>query len=242
MNKRNRKTIIKSWLQESAWYKKQISSPPVTRAEPYCLYPTRLEISLQLKLFIGCSCSVRRPIFLCCLILSHSIFHGFKEALGWISLYSPSGAWYLCDPAHWFLFFFFYSARRQSSALRHYSCCLSKREWKKVASLAEGTHVRGPGDLVRGQGDCRRCRTLDKYVQGRCTPHPPAPMFAGKRICWPIQFPPGGCHGSFSLTFSVCANKQLQTDGADDAANSLKNGTQYRLCSPVRCTSSEKSI
>lgn len=52
-------------------------------------------------------------------------------------------------------------------------------------------------------------------------------VFAGKRICGPIQFPPGGCHGSFSLTFSVCANQQLQTDGADDAANSLRNSTQY---------------
>lgn len=42
-----------------------------------------------------------------------------------------------------------------------------------------------------------------------------------------------GCHGSFSLTFPGCANKQLQTDGADDTANSLRfaprrSGIQYR--------------
>lgn len=173
LKKEFKKKNIKQWLQESVWYKTQISSLSVTMAEPYCLYPTCSEISPQLKLFIGCSCSVRRPIFLCCLILSHSIFHGFKESQGWISLYSLSGAWYLCDPTRWFFFSLsaFPIQQEDNPKLRgttvvqvSYSKKKKKKKW--IPSWTSW-QARRPGDLLRGQSVCGNCCTPGQHVFGK---------------------------------------------------------------------------
>lgn len=158
-----------------------------------------------------------------------------------ISLYSPSSASYLCDPARWFFFSFFFNlppfSIQPEDSSKLWGATVVVRvscSGKSCIPRWKSWHVSGPGDLLGGQGDCQ-------YVSGRLRFFYFFCRVCGQTHMLADSVPPGGCHGSFSLTFSVCANKQLQTDGADDAANSLKNGTQYRLYSRVYCTSLENS-
>lgn len=84
---------LQDCTREEAWCKIQISSLSVTGVERYCLFLTCLEILSKLNhpyLFMDCCCSVLRPVFLCSLIPSHSIFHDFKQLRGYISLKVPT--------------------------------------------------------------------------------------------------------------------------------------------------------
>lgn len=100
------------------------------------------------------------------------------------------------------------------------SCIPSRTSW----------HATRPADQLQGQGVRGCCCTAGQDVFGR--------LWFFRHVCGANAYVDRssslwGCHGSFSLTFPGCANKQLQTDGADDTANGLRfapccSGVQYR--------------
>lgn len=130
---------------------------------------------------------------------------------------SPSGALYLCDSASWC---FSPQDNLKLPVPEPYGYIAAQ----KVVHQAGGKKTKQTWRTIRSGYPLQRegiRNSLD--VTGGCIFHRVwVHAYVGRSSSlW-------GCHGSFSLTFPVCTNKQLQTDQADDRANSLK-------FTPVHC-------
>lgn len=137
--------------------------------------------------------------------------------------YLSESQWHLISVWSYKLMFF---ATRQSKASTAgaiwwsgaKSCTASwgqKKTWRTIRS----------GCPLQGEGICTSLDVTGGCIFHRVRVH----AYVGRSSSlW-------ACHGSFSLTFPVCTNKQLQTDEADDTANSLK-------FTPVHCKMQHAAI